>query len=397
MQLKSTINLKSMYCSLSAIFIFLLSTGFIIYHSFLNESLIPPFLGGFFGPVAALSFIFFLPTFIRVINDSVKANAFLFLIGISSLIIAFIVTATNSINGITEVHLQSYELIFYWITMYVLGFYFLQSDKRKILKYNTIFLTIYTIYAIYFLISEGRVMLNFGLSEEETASNYQSIARSFLIIALIVISYAKKISHEILFSAVSFFLLFIVGARSEFYAFIILLLLYHSIFTFKKKSSLVILTLSIAVVSAIFIKYFDVISQSRQFQVLDLGTTGSWNVRETFKEYALLQISQNPFWGSFGSHASLGTVGAYSHNVLSGYVNYGLFFFLSYLLFFSWAAFYSTVKMFENPNDKDWKFCSLTLIIMLFLVLTAKPVFWPVLYLSFGIFMSKLLLYKKSR
>ncbi|HCW3776328.1 TPA: hypothetical protein OXK66_000904 [Acinetobacter baumannii] len=240
-------------------------------------------------------------------------------------------------------------------------------------------------------------MLNFGLSEEETASNYQSIARSFLIIALIVISYAKKISHEILFSAVSFFLLFIVGARSEFYAFIILLLLYHSIFTFKKKSSLVILTLSIAVVSAIFIKYFDVISQSRQFQVLDLGTTGSWNVRETFKEYALLQISQNPFWGSFGSHASLGTVGAYSHNVLSGYVNYGLFFFLSYLLFFSWAAFYSTVKMFENPNDKDWKFCSLTLIIMLFLVLTAKPVFWPVLYLSFGIFMSKLLLYKKSR
>ncbi|MES5690121.1 hypothetical protein U2E19_19545, partial [Acinetobacter baumannii] len=65
------------------------------------------------------------------------------------------------------------------------------------------------------------------------------------------------------------FILFVVGARSEFYGFIAAVLLYHSIMSLKYKTSFIAIALLLSTSVFLGIYYFNELMESRQLQVLD--------------------------------------------------------------------------------------------------------------------------------
>ncbi|WP_262933928.1 hypothetical protein, partial [Acinetobacter baumannii] len=246
------------------------------------------------------------------------------------------------------------------------------------------------IYIIYFIITEGRIMLDFGTSDDfdrDVVSGYQGIARSFLIIAIIVTVFLKNRINAILATLIFGFILFVVGARSEFYGFIAAVLLYHSIMSLKYKTSFIAIALLLSTSVFLGIYYFNELMESRQLQVLDLSHSSSWVAREDMKQFAIKQIIESPVFGEFGGHVKYHSIGTYAHNALSGYVNYGLLFFVLYTVTIFSMFINSLYALIKSPSSKEWTLSFMFSFIVLFLIITAKPVFWPITYLAIGIYL----------
>ncbi|NAS08154.1 hypothetical protein [Acinetobacter haemolyticus] len=402
MRLTSKINVLKTAESLAVFHLISLSVGFALYHTLLINNLIPPFLGGYFGVFTALSLITMLPFLTLFLTKTAKSSPYFLLLSFFAFLNVLVVTSLFSYyNGIfNDAVKQSYEVLIYWITFSLLGFFFVLADKRKTQKVFLIFTLFYLLYIIYFIATEGRIMLDFGSSDDfdrDVVSGYQGIARSFLIIAVIATVFIKNRINAIFAALIFSFILFVVGARSEFYGFVGAVLLFHSILSFKYKSSFVAIAILLSTTVFLGIYYFNELMESRQLQVLDLSSSSSWVARQDMQEFALNQISQNPIIGEFGGHVKYHSIGTYAHNALSGYVNYGLLFFILYMLTIISIFANSTYALIKNTSSKEWALSFMFSFIVLFLVVTAKPVFWPITYLAMGIYLgAKYLSYTKK-
>lgn len=391
MRLTSKINILHLAENLSSLHILLLFTGFAFYHTLVLNHLIPSFLGGYFGLFSVLAFITMLPFLKIFFSKSIPSAPLFSIINIFAFLNLFLVTLIFSYyNGFyNDAVIQSFEVLIYWLSFMLIGFFFVLTDKTKLLKIFNYFTFFYVLYIVYYILSEGQLMLSFGNSddfEKGEVSGYQGIARSFLIIALISTAFINNRVKAIFLALLFAFILFVIGARSEFYGFVGAILLYHSIMLFKFKSSFIAIGTLLSITFFLGLYYFDSLMESRQLQVLDLGNSSSWIARQDMKEFAINQIKNSPFLGEFGGHVKYQSVGTYAHNSLSGYVNYGLLFFILYMFLNIYAFIISLYKVIKNPSSKEWTLSFLITFVVLFLIITAKPVFWPITYLSLGIF-----------
>lgn len=391
MTLSSTINIRTFSLRLSSFCFTLLFVGFALYHTLVINHIIPAFLGGFFPLASVLSFLLLSPFLIRFLKQSLETSLLLSFFQIVMFVVASLTTFIYIYyDGLfSAAVLQSLLILFLWLTLILVGYYFAQYPKDKLLKSFIIFSSFYLLYIFYYMISNGSVILSFGVTEDfehGQVSGYQGIARSFLLIAFVCVAFLNHRLHSFIASIGFAITLFAIGARSEFYAFIAAILAYHSVLSFKIKSSIIVifaLFLSITLLGAYF---FEDISESRQFQVFNLDQSTSWSAREEFKARSIQQISQNPILGNFGGHVRDGFSGANAHNIVSAYNNYGLIFFILYLLLTIATTIKSAVSLINNPNSKEWGFCFLLSFTVLLLLFTAKSVFWEVTYLSWGVF-----------
>lgn len=392
MQLSSKINILKTAERMAVFHLLSLSVGFALYHSLLINNLIPPFLGGYFGAFTIFAMVTLIPFFKLFSVKSAKSSPYLSLINFFAFLNVLIVTTLFSYyNGISDdAVMQSFEVLIYWVTFSLIGFFFVLADKTKTQKVLLTFTFFYLLYIIYFVVTEGRLMLDFGSSddfERGEVSGYQGIARSFLIIAVIATVFMKNRINAIFAALIFSFILFVVGARSEFYGFIGAILLFHSIMSFKYKSSFIAIALLISTSVFLGVYYFNELMESRQLQVLDLSHSSSWVARQDMKEFALNQIAQNPILGEFGGHVKYHSIGTYAHNALSGYVNYGLLFFVLYTVTIFSMFINSLYALIKSPSSKEWTLSFMFSFIVLFLIITAKPVFWPITYLAIGIYL----------
>lgn len=377
--------------------------GYLLYNILVLYSLIPPIFGGYFGIFSFLAFVVYFFYSVYLIRNSLSASMILSIFGIGAFSIAALITAVSYLYPNPSATQQSLELLIFWLAFYGLGFYLVQLKANTNIKLLNYFIYAFFIYALYYVITSGKLMLEFGTSDvdNDAVSGYQGIARNILVIGFIIISYTQSKIMTLLKVLIVGILLFLIGARSEFFAFILSIFALQFILIPKSKSSFITIVATLAIGFAFVTANFDTLMESRQLQVFNLNQSNSWNERESMKALALKQIEQNPFLGDFGGHTKFGgtaktPTGAYAHNSLSGYVNYGLIFFILYMLLIISAATYSALMLFKNPQNKDWHLCFMVTFTTLFLVLTAKPVFWPIIYLALGIFMGTLYKSKKS-
>lgn len=403
MRITSKINVLSFAKGLSNVHITLLFAGFALYHTLLINKLIPPFLGGYFGIFTIFAFVTILPFIKYFYDQNIKSSPlFLFLNTFAFLNVLLVTLIFSYYNGFSnDAVKQSYELVIYWSCFMLMGYFFMLSDKNKTRKIFYYFTLLYLLYIVYFVITEGKLMLSFGNSddfERDEVSGYQGIARSFLIIAVIATVYIEN-KIKAIFAAIIFsFILFVIGARSEFYGFVGAILAFHAFMSFKYKSSFIAIASLITIAVFLGIYYFDDLMQSRQLQVLDLNQSSSWIARQDMKEFAIRQIKQSPFLGEFGGHVKYFSTGTYSHNALSGYVNYGVIFFIIYVGMCIFTFVNSLYALIKRPNNKEWALSFMMSFIVLFLIVTAKPVFWPITYLSIGFYLgAKYLSYTQAK
>lgn len=389
------ISLHEANVSFSKLFFVALFWGYILYNFAILFGM-PSFLGGYFGLATALGAVVFSLLTKPTIVNSFKASLFFSVLSLGALLCVIVVTATSYLSSnLSAARMQSLTLIVAWIALYCAGFYLVFSEKEKIRKLSIFLIYLFFGYAIYYVITNNAFMLPFvkgGDVDDENLASYQGIARNLLIIGILVIAYTTKRSTNLILAVVLGFILFLVGARSEFYAFILLLLSYHFLSAYKVKSSFIVIVLFAVVSAGLFINYYEKIADSRQLNITSVSKDESWQLRQQMQDFSIQIIKDHPVFGQFGGHGYYGSasgnnIGAYSHNALSGYTNYGLLFFILFIAMCYLSFIYSTLKFINNPKDEDWAFAFLLTFLIAFCITFSKSVYWSPIYLAWGVFM----------
>ncbi|ATZ68625.1 hypothetical protein BSR56_15635 [Acinetobacter haemolyticus] len=313
MQFLSTINIQKFTLGLGAFCFTLLFVGFVFYHTLVLNQIIPSFLGGFFIQVATISLILLAPFSLRFLNQTFKTSFYFSFFQLTALLLVTIITIIYIYyDGLTNpAVIQSLLLLFCWITLILIGYFFIQHPKEKLLKKFLIFSGLFFLYTLFYMIKEGSFMLKFGASENSDlgeVAGYQSIARSFLLISFFCITFIQRRLFSSFVTLGFIIILFAIGARSEFYAFLAAILAYHTLLSSKLKTSLIVVVFIFVSSIGLGTYFFDDLSESRQFQIFNLDESTSWNAREDFEKKAMKDIYQNPILGNFGGHVRDGSV-----------------------------------------------------------------------------------------
>lgn len=206
-------------------------------------------------------------------------------------------------------------------------------------------------------------------------ATYQQLARSVMVVCAVVVAYTSDIRMRGAFAAFSVLVLFVIGARSEFYGFVAGYALVE--YLINRKSIIGRIILSVGAVSAValIVQYMDILQSSRQLEILNLSESSSWTARDYFHQQAREQIYENPLFGEYAGHWIFGE-GNYSHDILSAWVSLGLPGFLLYLAINVGCTACSVRILFSDPRSSLVRLAALMNVATLMLVFLAKPVYW---------------------
>lgn len=234
--------------------------------------------------------------------------------------------------------------------------------------------------------------LSFNLAStfntEEGIASYQGLSRSTTITSILLLSLIAKTSKRLLFSAVSIFVAFLMGARSELFGLIFSIILIQGVISINDiKKFLPFLIISFIFVLVVLLN-IQILSGSRQFEVLNLAHSSSWMERAHLSAFAWGQIVEHPVEGVFGGHyyaSSTGELGSYSHNFLSAWVSFGFTGFLIYSSLIVWALVSSILGLMRS-NTPYWRLALYLNSFSFVLIIFAKEFLWSTIALGWGVY-----------
>lgn len=305
----------------------LLYPGFFFYQTVLGLGLIGAFLGGYFTLVAFL-LTPALVLFKRMAGkrDGHERSAF----DLYCAVCAAYYLLTLAINvgaGATPMIAERYvQSLIFCIDTYVM-FRLVDLEDKKFITLAAISLLIMSGITIRFSIDGFFYLQALGQAKDpDSLATYQGFARSYIYTYLIVVSVARSIGVRFFLYGIAAASLFLNGARSEFSAALFsipVIELYHT--RHKVLSVVPILFLLV-----LFLLNSDAIvgmlPDNRTLQLLDLSHSTSAQARQHLSSDAWRTITEHPILGDFASYPD----GHYAHNMLAGWVDFGL---VGFLLF----------------------------------------------------------------
>ncbi|WP_108444324.1 hypothetical protein [Halomonas denitrificans] len=382
---------------LSGAGLLVLYPGYLFYHTLVALGLIPAFLGGMFGLMTVLLAALYLPLLPYLQRDllSLVPGYALGVIGLLGFVLVWS-GAGYLVEGGTAMRvaaIQSVETVVLWLVLFLLA-YRLPLEARWLVGGMWLAFAITVIYLAVFAATTGQVMfVARGLGEStEEVSTYQGYARSALVMLVFLIAVSRSALARAAVIGLGSFVMFLLGARSELYGFLLLAMGLLMLWSGMSARYLLILLAVLGLGVATVVSQFEAIAESRQFQVLDLAGDSSWQARQQLERAAVEQLLAHPLIGEFAGHVSAsGGSGGYAHNVLSAWVNYGLPGFVLYLGLTLTALAGATYRMVLCRDlSACWVFAFALNAVCLLLMLIAKPVFWPLPALGWGSFANAL-------
>lgn len=188
-----------------------------------------------------------------------------------------------------------------------------------------------------------------------------------------------------------FFMLLVSGGRSELVGFTLAslaTLVVYMIFSSKIYQKIFfLLSFLITVVYLpiyFYYKYEGLFEKSRHLQLFDYKESSSWKEREYMYQINVQKIFEHPLTGAYGSHFELGE-GAYIHNILSAWQQFGILGFILYIIIIA-MPFFIAIFYFFIDRDKFniYPFFFISTYIVILCVAT-KPIFWPYVGISVGL------------
>ncbi|MGR2736919.1 hypothetical protein ACUY1T_00545 [Billgrantia sp. Q4P2] len=390
----------------SAIGFFVLFPGFILYHTLVAMGLIPAFLGGLFGVVSVVMFVIYcalLPSQLYALLASTRGYALVTLVFFAYVLLWAAANYGLVGGGVMRAALiQTIETLVLWMVLFVMGYRVPLTSPRLVRAFWIAFVLIAG-YLLFHVATTGEWMFFARRMIEaeagENVSTYQGYARSALVLLLFLIAVSQRAVVRAGLIVLGAFVMFMLGARSELYAFLGLSLVLLTLWAGLSVKYLLTLLAVIAVLIALVVSQFESLAGSRQLQVFDLSGTSSWLARQNLGQRAVEQILANPLLGRFGGHiGSTGLTGSYAHSMLSAWVNYGLLGFALYVGLTAIAFLGSTYRMFAcGDRAAWWVFAFSTNFVCLLLMVLAKPVFWPLPALGWGAFANALVAARQER
>jgi hypothetical protein len=312
---------------------FLLFPGFFYYHTLLGIGATGAFLGGFFSPVSVL---FALPiALIYVVRMRRDPRQLCFVDVYFGLYLAYFAAVAMlhaALNaGLPTAAKHLLEILFL-VNIYVM-FKFIDFANPRFrlvcllgLGAMSAIVVAYSIDGVFYLGAEG-------LAKDTAADSlatYQGFARSYLVTYMVVIAYTRSLALRWLLHLTGAATLFINTARSEFVALLFIAPIIEFYYSRHRLVFILLAGLALFVGSMYIDQVLAALPNSRILELLDLSQSTSAIKRHHLTDNALQTIRAHPFIGDYGSYEP----GYYSHNILSAWVDLGLFglIFLSCLL-----------------------------------------------------------------
>ncbi|MES2324793.1 MAG: hypothetical protein V4633_21240 [Pseudomonadota bacterium] len=299
--------------------------GFFFYHTLLGLGLMSAVLGGYFAPVSLLvvgplSFLYLLR--VRRTPGQLTRADVLFLLYIAYFLAVIAVNAMAGANAkIVSNHILG--------VLFILNMFFifrLTDCARRDFRLACI-VSLVGMSAIVFAFSvEGSFYLaTLGTAKNpESLATYQGFSRSYLITFTVAIAFCRQLSLRVLLYCLAAPTLFVNTARSEFVAMLFLVPIIELYFSRHK---IIMTAVFAALCLLVYLNLEQILSMlpsNRILELLDLSHSTSANKRHHLTMYAMNTIGKFPMFGDYASYSP----GFYSHNVLSAWVDTGLFGFL---------------------------------------------------------------------
>jgi hypothetical protein len=310
----------------------LLFPGFFFYHSALGLGYIGAFAGGFFTP-AALALI--LPLLFAYAGQLHRSGGpgpgelafFGFMLYLGAMWVVQV--AAGADGSITRSHLL------FLLDAVVVFIIFRLLDVRAVSLHRSALVCLLLMSAIVFTFAQdGMFYLGaLGLARDpESVATYQGFSRSYLFVYLVVIVRVQSRSARLPLYLLAGATLYVNGARSEFVAMLSsvpLIELYRA----RQRARLLVLLGAAGLVVKLAIVYgTQYLPENRTLELLDLSQSSSATLRHQLNAQALETIANHPIQGSYASYAP----GSYAHNILSAWVDLGVFGFLALVALLLW-------------------------------------------------------------
>ncbi|NHZ96271.1 hypothetical protein [Massilia sp. CCM 8734] len=304
---------------------FALFPGFFFYHTALGLGKIPAVLGGYFAPVSLLllPLLFFCYTSkVRQDRDYLgKSDLAFFLylayfaliVGVNAIAGAKMTVVTNHLLGI----------IFMLNVFFVFRMSAPDERRFRLMALGSLFAMSAIVFA--YAIDGAFYLAPLGNAKTpESLASYQGFSRSYLFTFALAITCTRARSLRMLLYCVAASTLFINTARSEFAAMLFMIPIIELYYTRQKVLMAAGFLFLFLMVYSNLEQLLSMLPSNRILELLDLSHSSSANARHHLSTYALNSIAQFPIFGDYASYSP----GLYSHNVLSAWVDTGIFGFL---------------------------------------------------------------------
>ncbi|MET0857497.1 MAG: hypothetical protein ABWY27_12155, partial [Telluria sp.] len=296
--------------------------GFFFYHFLLGTATIRAFIGGYFAPI---SLLFVLPLIFlyrrQIVRDRSRLALSELYFGLF-LVFFLAIIAVNAASGANPIIARDHVLgMMYLMNTFIM---FKMIDFPQPAFRLPAVLCLLGMSATVFAFSvDGRFYLGgLGLAKDPASlATYQGFARSYLVTFLPIIAYTRSLPLRVLLYALGTATLFLNSARSEFAALLFAIPIIEFCFTRQKLLFVIVLASLAGLVIMNFEALLAQLPNNRILELLDLSHSTSAIARHHLSERALQTISSYPIFGDYGSYAP----GHYSHNVLSAWVDLGIF------------------------------------------------------------------------
>jgi len=385
------INVNSLIKKSSGLAFFLLFPAFYFFHYLLAVDALNLKIG-FWGQVSAGFFLIccsvFLPKILEICSsDKLISFGFaFFIIYCCFSIIGHSLISTNEYTD--QANVESGAMLISWVALFGVGVLsnFNDTHMKKILFFS--YLVMFIIAAIY--TDRDYFVLEFtNLPGEQNIASYQGFARSAAITIFAIACQIHRKQNRVIFFLTSLPLLFLLGARSEFYGFVFSFFFLEFFRSIRRPSNLVLFFIFPVIIALATLFFIDNLPSSRQLSALDLDSDSSWSARTEMANFAWQQILESPIIGVYGGHYMFnGEAGAYAHNILSAWVSFGLLGFLLVSFISLTSMITCTRAVLRKSPSNTWILAFYVNAFSTLLLLVAKPIFWPIPALAWGLIVS---------
>lgn len=386
----AVVSLQKMPVFFAGAFLFLLFPGYYLYHFAVGSGWMVPFLGGWFGILAACGAVLLSPFGLRsALHVAGRLARFVSVFGLLVLYVGLWIVMYylfgNGPQQSSAALLRGLELIAFWISLFLIGFF---ADIRG--------RWIWYALVAGFVAMSGLTLLNIdpnagmlGLSRQsvlgQDVSTYQGFARSVVVVAVVLLAFCRKTGGQTLTLVVGIISLYFVGARSEFYGFILVGILWMKRLIIRSASTQRLVVFVAIALLLVVVLSTDSIRGNRQLGILDLSADTSWQVRTDLLEEGALAIWESPLAGEYAGQLLEDNIGGYIHNGLSAWRQFGLVGCVLFcaVMFASLAHALVAVGLRRRTNPQ-WIAALYLNVLCVVLTVVAKSVFWALPALAWG-------------
>lgn len=306
--------------------------AYIAYQIFVQKAVIRPYLGGYFSAGMAISLpLLLLAAYVkprsRIPPDLVEwlFALFMVLFGIS-LAVGVYFNVTPDILKPNAITWGSF------VVLYLFGLLFPWGDRAATHYAQLIFVGLLLLILLNAtggqLIGVGYITPGVGME-----LNYQAVALAYIVATLTALPPARVLIRYAGY-VLSITALYLIGARSEFVAFVLIAGTIEFCMAKQKAQFVALGIVGIVVLLVLAHTMLGTLPGSRILGLSDVSEDASAIARAALTSDAWLSISKAPFMGDYGSYLP----GNYAHNILSAWVDMGLVGIVTLVLLLAFAG-----------------------------------------------------------